>query len=79
MANITRTVTRHIVKIETGHGVVELGEYAKVPALTEIKKKYKEVRGEDWSAACIVMDIVQEKKYTMDLETFIANAEEVSE
>lgn len=79
MANITRTVTRHIVKIETGHGVVELGEYAKVPALTEIKKKYKEVSGNDWTAACIVLDIVHEKKYTMDLETFIANAEEVTE
>lgn len=79
MAKITRTVTRHIVAIENGEGRVTIGDYAKIPALTEIKKKYKEVCGLDWVADCRILDDVHEMKYSMDLETFIANAEEVSE
>lgn len=77
MANITRTVTRHYVAVESGENRVHIGEFAKMPSLTEIKKIYKQNSGSDWDTACRISDDVREMKYTMDLETFIANAEEV--
>lgn len=77
MVKITRTVTRHYVDVESGENWVHIGEFAKMPSLTEIKKIYKQNSGSDWDVACRISDDVREMKYTMDLETFIANAEEV--